>query len=308
MEVIGNYLNYLTYEKRYSEHTVSNYAKDIENWMTFLTTKNISFVDVTYKEVRLFLQACYNKKLARTSVGRTMSAIKMFYRFLVSEGIMDWNPITLIKAGKGVNLLPKFLYEQEMEAIFEQIDTSNSLGIRNYALLELLYATGIRVAECCDLKLANFDFDGSILLVHGKGGKMRYVPIGEFAVAAMEAYLKEARPALASKSKMKTDSVFLNHRGTALTCRGVRDILKRLTDVTAENIKLAPHMIRHTFATHLLNNGADLRAVGELLGHVNLSSTQIYTHVSKDRLKSVYDRAHPRAGNKDEPKVSKINN
>jgi len=297
MEATRNYINYLTYEKRYSDHTIASYEKDIKNWMTFLNNKNISFVNITYKEVRLFLQECYNKKLARTSVGRTMSAIKMFYRFLVSEGIIDSNPITLVKAGKGVSSLPKFLYEQEMNALFEQVDTSDSLGIRNYALLELLYATGIRVAECCDLKLSYFDFDGGMLLIHGKGGKMRYVPIGEFAVSAMEDYFEKARPELAGKSRVETDVVFLNHRGTALTDRGVRDILKRLTEATSENIKLAPHMIRHTFATHLLDNGADLRAVQELLGHANLSSTQIYTHVSKDRLKAVYEMAHPRARN-----------
>jgi integrase/recombinase XerC len=295
MEAVENYLNYLTYEKRYAENTIESYEKDLQKWMTFLSTKDISYVDITYKEVRLFLQDCYNQKLARTTVGRTMSAIKMFYRYLVSTGIIKVNPISLVKAGSGINTLPKFLYEQEINALFDSIDTSTVLGNRNYALLELLYATGIRVAECCDLKISNFDFDGGLLLIFGKGGKMRYVPIGEFAVSAIKKYLKEARPELARKSKIETDVVFLNHRGTALTDRGVRDILKRITDATSENIKLAPHMIRHSFATHLLNNGADLRAVQELLGHANLSSTQIYTHVSKDRLKTVYDMTHPRA-------------
>jgi integrase/recombinase XerC len=223
-----------------------------------------------------------------------MSAIKMFYRFLVGEGVIKANPITLVKTGKGVSLLPKFLYEQEIEALFSSIDTSDVLGRRNYALLELLYATGIRVSECCTLKLSDFDFDGGMLLVQGKGGKMRYVPLGEFVIHAMQDYLV-VRCELKLKSGVESDVVFLNHRGTALTDRGVRDILKRITIKTSENIKLSPHMIRHTFATHLLNNGADLRSVQELLGHANLSSTQIYTHVSKDRLKTVYKMAHPRA-------------
>jgi len=295
MEAIQNYLNYLTYEKRYADHTIASYEKDLKNWINFLNSKNINFANATYKEVRLFLQDCANKKLARTTVGRTISAIKMFYKFQASVGVVKTNPITLVKAGKRINTLPKFLYEPEMDALFAGIDTSDILGIRNYALLELLYATGIRVAECCDLKLSSFDFDGNMLLVIGKGQKMRYVPIGEFAVGAMEDYLKRSRPELAAKSIVETDAVFLNHRGTTLTDRGVRDILKRLTAATSENIKIAPHMIRHTFATHLLNNGADLRSVQELLGHVNLSSTQIYTHVSKDRLKEVYEMAHPRA-------------
>ena len=295
MEQLQNYMDYLTYEKRYSPHTITNYKKDIQNWLTFLNSKNTFFLNATYKDVRLFLQDCHNKKLARTSVGRTMSAIKMFYKFLVSTGIINSNPIMLIKAGKNISTLPKFLYEQEINALFDSIDTSDVLGIRNYALLELLYATGIRVSECCDLKLFNFEIDTGLLLVHGKGGKMRYVPIGEFAASAIEDYIRKARPQLASKSKIATDVVFLNNRGTPLTDRGIRDILKRLTLATSENIKLSPHMVRHTFATHLLNNGADLRSVQELLGHVNLSSTQIYTHVSKERLKSVYEMAHPRA-------------
>ena len=295
MEAIENYMNYLTYEKRYSEHTILSYQNDLNTWMSFLASKNIAYDEVGYRHVRLFLQYCHEKKLSRNSVGRMMSAIKMFYRFLVSEGKLEANPITLVKAGKGISTLPKFLYEQEINALFEQVDTSDALGIRNYALLELLYATGIRVSECCDLKLSSFDLDDGMLLVEGKGGKMRYVPIGEFVARGMQRYLQEARPELVGRSKVETDVVFLNHRGTALTDRGVRDILKRMTKRTSENIKLAPHMIRHTFATHLLNNGADLRAVQELLGHANLSSTQIYTHVSKDRLKAVYEMAHPRA-------------
>jgi len=295
MEAVKDYLNYLTYEKRYADNTITSYEKDLQNWLNFLNSQNISFLNVTYKEVRSFLQECHNKKLARSSVGRTMSAIKMFYRFLVSTGAIAANPITLVKAGKSISTLPKFLYEQEINALFDSIDVTDPLGIRNYALLELLYATGIRVSEFCSLKLADFDRDSSVLLVHGKGDKMRYVPVGEFAAMAIDAYLGTARGELASKSKVKTDVLFLNNRGTALTDRGVRDILKRLTDKTSQNIKLAPHMIRHTFATHLLNNGADLRSVQELLGHVNLSSTQIYTHVSKERLKAVYEMTHPRA-------------
>jgi len=294
MEMVKKYLDYLTYEKRYSELTILSYEKDLKVWLAFLSDVTIDYKDVTYREVRLFLQHCHTKKLSRNSVGRTMSAIKMFYRFLVAEGFIEANPIILVKAGKGVSMLPKFLYEQEMEALFEAIDTSGALGKRNYALLELLYATGIRVSECCALKLSDFDFDGGMLLIHGKGQKMRYVPLGEFVIHAMKAYLA-VRCELRLKSGIASDIVFLNHRGMPLTDRGVRDILRRLTNETSENIKLAPHMIRHTFATHLLNNGADLRAVGELLGHANLSSTQIYTHVSKDRLKAVYKMTHPRA-------------
>ena len=295
MEILEKYLNYLRYEKRYSEHTITSYEKDLHHWLDFLADNELLLTEVTYRHVRLFLQLCHHKKLARTTVGRMMSAIKMFYRFQISEGLMEANPITLVKGGRGTSTLPKFLYEQEMSALFEVVDTTDALGIRNYALLELLYATGIRVAECCDLSLSDFETERGMLRVFGKGGKMRYVPLGEFVMIAMNQYLTEARGELARKSKVATDKLFLNHRGTMLTDRGVRDILKRLTEKTSQNMKVAPHMIRHTFATHLLNNGADLRSVQELLGHANLSSTQIYTHVSKDRLKAVYEMTHPRA-------------
>lgn len=299
MQHLADYLTYLRYEKRYSELTITSYEKDLGNWFNFLENLKISSLDVTHKEVRLYLQECYHKKLARTTVGRSMSAIKMFYRFLVAEGIITANPIVMVKSTRSLGALPKFLYEQEIEALFASIDTTNTLGIRNYAILELLYATGIRVAELCTIKLADVDFDGGMLLVHGKGGKMRYIPLGDFATVALTDYLKNARMELARKTSIPTDTLFLNHTGTPLTDRGVRDILKRLTDGAAANIKLAPHMIRHTFATHLLNNGADLRSVQELLGHANLSSTQIYTHVSKEKLKSVYELTHPRAKNVD---------
>lgn len=296
MEALERYLHYLTYEKRYSDHTITHYEADIKKWLHFLQDENILWQTVTYKEVRRFLQKCYEQKLARTTVSRTMSAIKMFYRFQVSEGLIAANPIHLIKASGKTGTLPKFLYEQEMAALFESIDTSDPLGIRNAALLEVLYATGIRVAELCDLACSHCEMDTGMLLVHGKGGKMRYVPLGEFAMASLEVYLSHVRPELVKKAKIETETIFLNHRGAPLTDRGVRDILKRLTMAASVHINLAPHMIRHSFATHLLNNGADMRSVQELLGHANLSSTQIYTHVSKERLKEVYELTHPRSG------------
>ncbi|MCL1990295.1 MAG: tyrosine recombinase XerC [Defluviitaleaceae bacterium] len=297
MKAVQDYLNHLKYEKRYADLTIMSYEKDLTNWMAFLKGQNKCFSEVTHKEVRLFLKACYEKKLARTTVGRYLSAIKMFYRFQVSEGVMSTNPITWMKSRKEVMTLPKFLYEQEMMVLFDAVDQTTPLGMRNYALLELLYATGIRVSECCDLKIAQVDLDGGLLRVYGKGKKERYMPIGEFAAVTIKRYLEEARPKLVRTAHIPTDALFLNYRGGSLTDRGVRDIFKRLTMATSEHIKLTPHMIRHSFATHLLNNGADLRAVQELLGHANLSSTQIYTHVSKERLKAAYDQAHPRARN-----------
>ena len=295
MDLISQYLEYLTYELRYSKHTILNYQKDLKEWDVFCKTELIPFDKVQYGEVRNYLAHCYLKKLSRRTVSRKLSTLRSFYQYLLKEGVVLVNPFSLIKAPKAAQALPKFLYEEEVVAIFESIDQTSILGCRNYALLELLYATGIRVSECCQIQLAQVDFELGVLLVHGKGNKDRYIPLGEFAIEAIQNYINKSRLELIKKSKMETTVLFLNHQGNPLTERGVRDILTRLTKQTAENIKLAPHMIRHTFATHLLNNGADLRSVQELLGHVSLSSTQIYTHVSKEHLKQVYQTSHPRA-------------
>lgn len=294
-ELVNRYLEYLTYEKRYSTHTILNYKKDLEEWQSFCKQELIEPLDVEYGEVRAYLNYCYTQQLNRSTVSRKLSSLRSYYQFLLKEGVISHNPFSMIKAPKGGQVLPKFLYEEEMVALFESIDQSTVLGCRNYALLEILYATGIRVSECCGLTLKQLDFETGMMLVHGKGGKDRYIPLGEFAVESIRAYLQQSRPRLLKKSKIETDCLFLNHYGLPLTERGVRDILNRLTKQTANHIKLAPHMIRHTFATHLLNHGADLRAVQELLGHEHLSSTQIYTHVSKEHLKQAYVLAHPRA-------------
>lgn len=294
-ELVNRYLEYLTYEKRYSTHTILNYKKDLEEWQSFCKQELIEPLDVEYSEVRAYLNYCYTHQLNRSTVSRKLSSLRSYYQFLLKEGVISRNPFSMIKAPKGGQVLPKFLYEEEMVALFESIDQSTVLGCRNYALLEILYATGIRVSECCGLTLKQLDFETGMMLVHGKGGKDRYIPLGEFAVESIQAYLQQSRPRLLKKSKIETDYLFLNHYGLPLTERGVRDILNRLTKQTANHIKLAPHMIRHTFATHLLNHGADLRAVQELLGHEHLSSTQIYTHVSKEHLKQAYALAHPRA-------------
>ena len=294
-ELIHKYLEYLMYEKRYSMHTISNYQKDLVEWTLFCEKESIPPFDVEYGDVRSYLNECYLQKLNRHTVSRKLSSLRSYYYFLLKEGVVSSNAFSIIKAPKGGQVLPKFLYEEEMVALFEGIDRSTVLGSRNYALLELLYATGIRVSECCNLTISQFDFETGMLLVHGKERKDRYVPLGDFAVESMQCYLKVGRNQLLNKSHIETDVVFLNHLGFPLTDRGVRDILKRLTRNTAMHIKVAPHMIRHTFATHLLNHGANLRAVQELLGHEHLSSTQIYTHVSKEHLKQAYAVAHPRA-------------
>ena len=295
MEIFQGYLNYLRYEKRYSNHTLLSYQRDLEEWFDFCENRQIKWEVASYKDVRGYLDRCYTKKLSRRTVSRKLSSLRGFYQYLLKEGQIESNPLSLVKAPKMPHAIPNFLYEEEVIALFESIDQRSVLGCRNYALLELLYATGIRVSECCELQLSQIDYELEVVRIKGKGNKDRYLPLGAFAIEAMQRYMIESRPKLLAKSKIDTDTLFLNHLGGPLTQRGVRDILNRITQKTSQTIKLAPHTIRHTFATHLLNNGADLRAVQELLGHSNLSSTQIYTHVSKEHLKQVYQMSHPRA-------------
>ena len=293
---VENYLTYLKYERGYSDHTLLNYEKDINEWLSFCQTQQQeNILTISYAFIKLYLNHQYDLKRTRTSMSRKISSLRTFYQYLVREQVIETNPFIMITLPKTGQTLPKFLYSDELEQLFSSIDRRTPLGARNYALLELLYATGMRVSECCTLRLYQLDFEQSLILIHGKGSKDRLVPLGQFAQDALQHYFDTSRDVLLQKSSQNSDVVFLNHRGEPLTERGVRDILNRMTKKCATHIKIAPHMIRHTFATHLLNNGADLRAVQELLGHEHLSSTQIYTHVSKTKLQSAYLAAHPRA-------------
>lgn len=285
---IASFLTYLTYEKRYSVHTIQSYGRDLRDWAAFTQARPRA-------DVREYVATLLDEKLASSTVSRKLSSLRSFYDFLLRVGLVDTNPFAQLRSQKTASMLPKFLYEEEISAIFEAIPKGTVLGDRNMALLELLYGTGIRVSECVGLRLSQLDLESGTLLVHGKGGKDRYLPLGEFVLAPLAIYLEKSRPKLLKKSNLDTDILFLNHLGQPLTDRGVRHILKLLTAKAAKSVNVSPHKLRHSFATHLLNGGADLRSVQELLGHDHLSSTQIYTHVSKEQMKSVYDLSHPRA-------------
>src|SRR5699024_8202277 len=198
---------------------------------------------------------------------------------------------------KQTRKIPSFFYQEEVEKLFEISNLDDPLGQRNQAIIEILYGTGIRVSECQSLRLNDIDFFIGTILVHGKGNKERYVPFGQYAKTALDTYINDGRNKLLNKGNNQTDILFLNARGAPLTTRGIRYILDKLVKDAALTLEIHPHKLRHTFATHMLNEGADLRTVQELLGHENLSTTQIYTHVTKDRLRSVYMKSHPRAKN-----------
>jgi integrase/recombinase XerC len=290
------FIEYLQIEKNYSEYTIACYKKDIEQFFAFMQEQGLKRLDeVAYSDVRLYLTKLHNDELSSRSISRKISSLRSFYKFLLREKKAAENPFALASLPKKEQKIPRFLYKQELESLFQVNDLNTAIGQRNQALMELLYATGIRVSECCHIQLAHIDFSLSTILIYGKGNKQRYVPFGSFAKEALERYVRDGRNELLRRGNAATGHLFLNFRGHPLTPRGVRHILNEIVEKAALTQKVSPHMFRHTFATHLLNEGADMRTVQELLGHAHLSATQVYTHVTKDRLRHIYLHTHPRA-------------
>ncbi|MFS0574237.1 tyrosine recombinase XerC [Sporosarcina sp. 179-K 3D1 HS] len=288
------YVSFVRLEKNYSSYTVSEYEKDINEFLEFLKVEGLSSLsDVTYQVARLYVTRLYDKEFSRSTISRKISSVRSFFKFAHARyGISDI-AFRSLHHPKKEERLPAFFYEEELELLFKACDGQDKKSLRDRALLELLYATGIRVSELTGIRLKDLDDQLGIVKVMGKGRKERYVPYGEFAQSALSVYLEEGRPVLVKQKKH--DVLFVNLRGDPLTDGGVRHILKMLMERASLHSKIYPHMIRHTFATHLLSNGADMRTVQELLGHSHLSSTQVYTHVTKEHLRKTYMNTHPRA-------------
>lgn len=296
-EALQRFIKYIQNERMYSEYTILNYQKDVlefEKWLkdeSFGTLLKPSSNSGRY--YTSFLNEHYRKP---RSVSRKLSSLRNFYKYCVREGVCEKNPFGEVSAPKLDKTLPKFLYSEEIEILFDSINTQTLLGIRDNALLEFMYGTGVRVSELCSIKEKDIDYINKQVIVMGKGKKERYLPLHDLVVDSLQEYVSFSRNELQLKNKKEvSDILFLNNHGGPLTPRGVRDILNRLVKKASETYKISPHMIRHTFATHLLNNGADLITVQELLGHANLSTTQIYTHISKEQLKREYMDKFPRA-------------
>ncbi|WP_371068402.1 tyrosine recombinase XerC [Sediminibacillus sp. JSM 1682029] len=295
------FTEYLQIEKNASQYTIDYYQSDIDNFYEFLKQESIGQLEqIDYHVVRTYLTTLYEKKLSRRSVSRKISSLRSFYKFLDRGNHVTANPFSQVVLPRTDQPVPGFLYAEELERLFDVSDLTSPLGQRNQAILELIYATGIRVSECTGLSLEDIDFDIGTMLVTGKGKKERYLPFGRFAETAMQNYINDGRNQLLQKTAKPSSAVFLNARGNPLTPRGVRLVLEKMVKEAALTIHLHPHKLRHTFATHMLNEGADLRVVQELLGHEHLSSTQIYTHVTKDRLRNIYMNTHPRAKQKND--------
>ncbi len=300
-EYLESFLSYLRNERRYSDNTVIAYKNDIEHFISFLDSEDFGDLDEISNKIAEFYLGNLRDDYTPKSIQRKVSSLKTMYNYFVNNKKMDFNPFNAIVLPKIEKRLPKFIYENEIKEFFTSIDTTTERGKRDKLIFLLLYGSGLRVSELTDLKLKDLNIDDRVISVHGKGSKDRLVPINKETQELFKVYLLSARPVLLSKSdNLDNDNVFLNFKGTSLTSRGVRDILERLIRETSSTLRVSPHTFRHSFATHLLNNGMDVRMVQELLGHSNLSTTQIYTKISKESLVKEYEKAFPKGDKKDD--------
>jgi integrase/recombinase XerC len=306
---IEQYLEYLRYQRNASPHTLRNYASDLHQFHYYLThfpggeprpEPELSQVDNL--TIREFLGVLYQKRNRKSSAARKLAALRSFMKYLAGQGVIPMNPAKNVASPKQDKRLPEYLTLDSMTELLEAPRSGSELDIRDQAILELLYATGIRVSELVGLDRDDLDIEGGFVRVLGKGRKERIVPFGRKAAEALQAYLQVrsnlcAKCSGAGDTKLDTagDAIFLNHLGRRLTPRGVAVIVNRHVARLAQKLRVHPHTLRHTFATHMLNAGADLRAIQELLGHESLSTTQKYTHVSTEQLVRVYRACHPRA-------------
>jgi len=297
-EHLNKFITYLIAEKNASPYTIKNYRHEIGQFLGFMKEQGIDSWDgVDRYLLRRYLAWLQAQGYVKASITRKISELRSFCRYLVREGILDKNPIRAISSPKIPKRLPNYLDLHEVEALLAAPDAMTPQSQRDRAIMEVLYASGLRVSELVSLNLRNVDLRHGELRVWGKGAKERVALLGEPACRALRRYIREGRPQLI-KSGRETNALFLNRLGSRLSTRSVNNILDRYAKLAGLERRVTPHVMRHTFATHLLDGGADLRTVQELLGHADLSTTQIYTHVSQARAKEVYQKAHPRARDK----------
>lgn len=297
---IKKYLLYLTFERNFSENTVKAYEIDLTQFNAFLeeqlATDRIRPDDIDKLAVRHFLARLQQGGFSKKSIARKLACIRSFLKYLCREGVVEFNPAAHLATPKIEKTLPSFLDVAQASKAMELPDRKDVFGLRDAAILELLYSTGIRLSELIGLNTSSIDPVGEIVKVIGKGKKQRIVPVGRKALEVLRSYMEKRNELLkVGTSKSAKGALFLNRNGGRLSARSVQKIVEKYLRIVSHVQKMSPHVLRHTFATHMLDAGADLKAVKELLGHVSLSTTQVYTHVTLDRLKKVYDQAHPRA-------------
>lgn len=289
MKHIEDFLNYLTLEKGYSQNTIEAYGRDLKYFLNFLKK---DWKDVKKEDVLLYLRELQRKGFSQRSSSRVLSSLRTFFKYLILEGVIKVNPLSGIKGIRQAKSLPTYLTMEEIEKLLSLPELSSPTGKRDKAILELMYATGLRVSEVVELKMEELELDEGFIYVMGKGGKRRMVPTGEIALKYLSIYLNVREEYFEGKG---SPFVFLNYKGEPLTRQGLWKIIKGYGRKIGIGDKLTPHTLRHSFATHLLERGADLRSIQIMLGHSRISTTQIYTHIATERLKRIWERFHPRA-------------
>ena len=288
------YLDYLDVERGLAANTVESYGRDLRQFLSYLREQNYtSWGAVEKNRILVYMELLTKRGKSGSTVSRSLAAMRSFYRFLAAEGYIDVDPTLDLDTPRAGKRLSTVLSLNEVEILLQNPDTGTPAGLRDKAMLELLYATGMRVSELIGLAVQDVNLDSGFVRCLGKGNKERLVPLGSVAATALREYLAEGRPKMLRNRDVKT--LFVNHHGRKMTRQGFWKLLKKQAQEAHIRGEITPHTLRHSFATHLLDNGADLRAVQEMLGHADISTTQIYTHITRSRMRKVYEDAHPRA-------------
>jgi integrase/recombinase XerD len=291
-DILAEFQLFLRAEKTLADNSIQSYGRDLAKFLIFLQREKLSWPKAREADVVRFIHQQSQGGLSARSLARLISSLKAFYKFLIADGRAKKNPTLHLSSPKAWFSLPKFLTIKEVQSLLRQPDAEDDHGVRDRAMLEVMYAAGLRVSELVGLRVDDVHLKDDFVLCRGKGGKERIVPIGRAAVDAVQRYLDQARPRLL---KRPTEALFLTRRGGPFTRQGFWKALRQYARAASLTAKISPHVLRHSFATHLLERGADLRSVQLMLGHSQITTTQIYTHVSRDRLRKVYDKFHPRA-------------
>lgn len=292
-ELVAEFINYLAVERGLAKNTLSAYGSDLDKYLEYLADKKIDAPDLIIREhVTGFMMALKKQGMSATSICRHLAAVKMFHRFMVRESFSKDDPTTLVDTPKLFKRVPEVLTQREIEAILQAAQKVRSKEQRDYVIIELFYASGMRVSELVDLKITSINLDIGFVRAVGKGSKERIIPIGKSAREALAFYIERLRPKLLGKKT--SDVLFLSRLGKKISRQSIWKIIKQYARLAGVKKNIKPHTLRHTFATHLLEHGADLRSVQEMLGHADISTTQIYTHVDRERLKNIHKQFHPR--------------
>lgn len=289
---IDKFIEYLKYQRNYSDFTCNNYKKDLNEYNSFILSNKINYKNMDYNEAKEYVIYLNKKNDAKSTISRKLSSLRTFYKYLVLNNKVESNPFLLVSSPKKEKRIPKFINYNNIEEILNVPNIKTKEGQRERVILEVLYASGVRVSELVNIKLKDIDFSNKNILIFGKGSKERLVSFGDYALEYINLYLKEGRNLLLDG--VKSDYLIVGKKSEKLTTRRVEQIIDDIIKRTSIKLNITPHMFRHTFATHLLDNGCDLLVVQELLGHASLSSTEIYTHVSNEHLREVYLKCHPR--------------